>query len=220
MKNIFSLINLFYKLASDEDFVTLYHINKHNTGRPQTSRKGAPWKRNWLSEPVESGIFLTDNPAEVWVNHGVKGTVHVYKVSKKIITKSGGLNHFDGANEVLISEENWNEGLREGDVIYLGEMSERKLHDKINEIRREEMIRLHTQNSSYDLSSTWEDKFIEKIRIDDNFDWKFVIRITTDHKKLISLKNKIENFISNQSLDSPSTANKLREVVEFINQKI
>ena len=104
----------------------LYHIGP----RPASPKPAVPtphtvrgvdsegWSRPWLKAPVKSGVFLTANPLQVALNHGVYGHVYAYRVPISLIKKAGGLHKLDKASEILISEELWNE--YNADINFLG----------------------------------------------------------------------------------------------------
>ena len=93
----------------------LYHIGRHPAiPQPKSSgwqafQPGRAWRRPWLSEPVERGVFLTSNPVHVFLQHSVWGNVYAYKVPVKVIVASGGLHRYDGATEILIPERLWHQ---------------------------------------------------------------------------------------------------------------
>ena len=89
------------------------------------------WSRHWLNEPVKSGVFLTTQPINIAINHGVYGNVYAYRVPQWVIAASGGLHRYDQGTEVVISKEIWEQA---GDKIeFLGKsMSERELVDRVN----------------------------------------------------------------------------------------
>lgn len=157
--DILKLAERFVKLS--EGFRTLYHISKHGPAKPVSRmpkrekkvllddfgeyreidvKKQSPqeigWKRPWLNERVESGVFLTPNPIEVVKYHARFGTVHVYDVAESIIRESGGIHHYDGASEILIPENIWSKGL-DGELIkYKGSISESDLRDIVKNYKQ------------------------------------------------------------------------------------
>ncbi len=134
---IIKLTNEFLNLLvkTSQEYITLYHINSHGKGAPKPchARPEGSWHRYYLDEPIESGIFLSDDPVSVWKNHGIRGSVHVYNVSSAIISELGGLHNYDWAREIIIPEAVWNDGISSSDIIYLGKMSERKFEKKLKE---------------------------------------------------------------------------------------
>ena len=89
----------------------LYHIgNQAPMPRPKSTQYpgGDNWERNYLKEPVSSGVFLTDDPYLVFSQHHIQGK-YIYSVFVPfwIIKEAGGLNMFDAAKEIIIPEHLW-----------------------------------------------------------------------------------------------------------------
>lgn len=203
-------------MASDDGYITLYHINKHGPGAPHENRGGNPWIRRWLSHPVESGIFLTDKPEGVWKSHNIIGNVHVYKIHKDIVRRSGGLHTLDDVNEVLIPKEIWEDGKKENKIVYLGKMKEDKLTKRLNEIKS---VKTHIQ--------TLEDKNINDVVFDlskklktlsDDKTLNLIIK-SLDVNVLIALKSKLEKDLENLDKSSFSYI-KLKHILDKINECI
>ena len=89
------------------------------------------WSRHWLPEPVKAGVFLTSNPINIAINHGVYGNVYAYRVPQWVIAAASGLHRYDQGTEIVISKEIWEQA---GDEIeFLGKsMSEQELTDRAN----------------------------------------------------------------------------------------
>ena len=94
---------------------TLYYIGK-NKAQPKPKRvnhwsdRGQPepdWVRPWLDAPVQSGVFLSPNPLNVFNYHGVFGHVYAYDVPEWVIKESRGLHRHDKATEILIPNVLW-----------------------------------------------------------------------------------------------------------------
>lgn len=134
------------ELRGDKKKRMLYHIGKR-PARPVKKMKwfedwddmkqdfvkvepDHEWKRYWLKQPVESGVFLSPNPMGIALNHGVGGHVYAYKIPEWIIKEAGGIHRFDWGSEILIPEELWDEA---GDEIeFLGKsMDEQEVQKKI-----------------------------------------------------------------------------------------
>lgn len=113
---------------------TLYHIgNRPGQPKPKKrkkqwnsrAREGEAWTRPWLDKPVESGVFLTDNPVQVALNHRVKGNVYAYSVPNWVIKESGGIHKFDSAREVLVPKDLWKHVKFEGKSMNAEELEQR-----------------------------------------------------------------------------------------------
>jgi hypothetical protein len=66
------------------------------------------WKRPWLKEPVQSGVFLTDEPDKVFKDHGItEGKIYSVFVPFWVIAESGGIHKYSGAREIIIPEYLW-----------------------------------------------------------------------------------------------------------------
>lgn len=94
----------FRKFSSGDGYKTLYHISRHGPAIPQPGNSRD-------SRVGGSGLFLSDTPIKVWNEHGIRGKVHVYKVSNGLIRELGGMKHFDGANEIIIDKDRWESGM-------------------------------------------------------------------------------------------------------------
>ena len=81
------------------------------------------WVRPGRS-PVTSGVFLSNNPRRVGVNHGVFGHVYAYRVPEHVIHKSGGIRTYDGATELLVPHDQWHH------VEFLGKSQDHKKFDE------------------------------------------------------------------------------------------
>jgi len=57
--------------AYQKDKRTLYHI-----GSRPAEPKPKTWGRHWLDKPMESGLFMTNNPIGIAKNHGIYGNVY------------------------------------------------------------------------------------------------------------------------------------------------
>ena len=89
------------------------------------------WSRHWLAEPVKAGVFLTSNPINIAINHGVYGNVYAYKVPQWVIAAASGLHRYDQGTEVVISKEIWEQA--DDEIEFLGKsMSEQELTDRAN----------------------------------------------------------------------------------------
>jgi len=112
----------------------LYHIG-HRPAQPKpVSRPGEQeWRRHWLDQGVESGVFFSPNPIDIAQYHGISGDVYAYKIPEWVIAKSGGIHRYDRGSEILISEEIWEEA---GDEIeFVGKsMEEDSLWDKVTSL--------------------------------------------------------------------------------------
>ena len=113
---------------------TLYHIGSRPAEPKPMSRSYAnTWRRYWLDQDVESGVFLSPNPIDIAQYHGVMGDVYAYKIPEWVIAKAGGVHRYDHGSEVLISKEVWEEA---GDEIeFLGKsMTEDAIWEKIESL--------------------------------------------------------------------------------------
>ena len=89
------------------------------------------WSRYWLKEPVKSGVFLTSNPINIAINHGIYGNVYAYRVPQWVIAAASGLHRYDQGTEIVISKEIWEQA--DDDIEFLGKsMSEQELTDRAN----------------------------------------------------------------------------------------
>lgn len=55
----------------------------------------------------DRGVFLSPNWRDVVLNHHIVGHVYAYRVPMEAIKASGGINRFDKASEMVITEEWW-----------------------------------------------------------------------------------------------------------------
>lgn len=101
----------------------LYHIGKsppiprpahsehaRRSGRGKGEGRDSSDEGAWIRKgrkPTSSGVFLTNNPRRVADHHGVFGHVYAYRVPEHVIQKSGGIQTFDRATELLIPHEHW-----------------------------------------------------------------------------------------------------------------
>ena len=100
-------------------------------GAGTSSSSSAGWVRPWLDKSIKSGVFLTPNPVDIAMFHGVSGNVYAYKVPEWVIEKSGGVQRFDSGSEILIPEEVWTEA--EDEIEFLGKtMSQDELWSKVD----------------------------------------------------------------------------------------
>ena len=105
----------------------LYHVSKHPHLFPKPLRTQYENRKfPWGEKLPEEGIWLSPNHAEVQIHHGIKGSVHAFRVSNEIIKDSGGTYDYDGAREIVISKELWERGITDGSIKYLGKVSEKK----------------------------------------------------------------------------------------------
>jgi hypothetical protein len=141
---------LFCKLASKSNTRILYHIGPHPAS-PKPKRYQLPWseekdegknpytidpaytgkpgwERDWLPEPIESGVFLSPNPVDIGINHGMRGNVYAYKVPEWVINEAGGIHRYDHGSEIIISEKLWNKAKK--DIKFLGKVADKKKFDK------------------------------------------------------------------------------------------
>jgi len=65
------------------------------------------YERPWLKENPGKVVFLTPQPALVWMNHSRKGNLYAFSVPEWVIEKAGGIHEWDSAPEVLIPEDLW-----------------------------------------------------------------------------------------------------------------
>lgn len=66
------------------------------------------WERPWLKEPVQSGVFLTDEPHNVFKEHGItEGKIYSVFVPFWVIAEAGGIHRYSGAREIIIPERLW-----------------------------------------------------------------------------------------------------------------
>jgi hypothetical protein len=111
----------------------MYHIGRRPASPKPAERWGEKggWTRSWMKGPVPSGVFMTPDPTNVVMHHGVSGNVYTYKVPEWVIEKAGGIHRFDSAGELLISQEMWEEA---GDEIeFLGKkMGQQELWDSVD----------------------------------------------------------------------------------------
>lgn len=99
-------------IESSRKFRTLYYIGRRPASpKPKTryvDYDGTEWNREWLRDPVLSGVFLTPNPVDVGQFHGLMwGNVYAYCVPEWVIKSAGGLHKFEHATEILIPAELW-----------------------------------------------------------------------------------------------------------------
>jgi len=134
------------ELSGDKAKRTLYHVGRRparpvpkmkwiedwgdwSADSPISREADREWKRYWLEQPVESGVFFTSNPVGISMNHGVPGHAYAYKIPEWVIKKSGGIHRYDWGTELLIPEEVWNEAGNE--IEFLGKsMDEKEIYKK------------------------------------------------------------------------------------------
>lgn len=92
---------------------TLFYIGKRPAKpQPKTTymeaQPGASWQRSWLPHDVQVGVFLTDGPLAVALNHAIRGHVYAYRVPQWVIREAGGIHRTDEGREILIPECLWN----------------------------------------------------------------------------------------------------------------
>lgn len=119
--------------AKDGGSRVLYHIGRRP---PKPKPFGDIYSsRPYLKNVPRVGLFLTDNPLSVALNHGKKGNVYSYRIPEWVISEAGGLHTYDSAKEMIISDELWEKA---GDKIeFLGKSMEAKeLQDKVNMAKR------------------------------------------------------------------------------------
>lgn len=130
--NLLKFSNYFLKeiLKISSGFRTLYHV-RESGGLPFPVPKGEKknWKRHWVASEPENGIWLTDNPFALEIEHSIIGKIHVFKISENIIAEAGGLHITDMVKEILISKELWEEGVATEQIKYLGAMTESKMDE-------------------------------------------------------------------------------------------
>ena len=253
--HILKLNNVFYnlikKIGTDSDYEILYHIrNKHGLPYPKPSREpNKQWERNHLDEPIsvdEPVIFLTNDPAAIYYHHGLRGDVFVYKVSKKIIKESHGLNKFDGANEIIITESLWVKGLSNGDIKLLGKKSSKWLkekadekykntsnHNNLNDSSKNLLKRLNKEEGPYKLQLFLEilqklitTRQISEIKLlfkhnqdlfnDDKFNYKVKIELNLKIKELKSKISQIKTDRFYPSSLKDSTKDELEELINVL----
>ena len=96
-------------------------VDRHTGEKTGEDVRVAPdnsWKRHWLDQPIESGIFLSPNWKAISSFHGRIGHVYAFKVPEWVIKKAGGIHRYDHGSEILISEEIWDEA--GDDIEFLG----------------------------------------------------------------------------------------------------
>jgi len=141
-----------YQLVEADGYMTLYFIGKrpakpvlklqpayfNDPEDPSYEReqlKKSPgmydpgYSRPWLEEDAGPVVFLSDNPAGIWHNHGIRGNLYAYKVPMSVVKKSGGLHMFDHGREILIPEELWDQ------VQLIGKVPESKFSKLLSEYR-------------------------------------------------------------------------------------
>jgi len=134
----------------------LYHIGPRPAAPKPLSRPGEfGWRRYWLDQDIESGVFFSPNPFDIAQYHGVDGDVYAYKIPEWVIAKAGGIHRYDHGSEVLISADAWEEA---GDEIeFLGKsMSQEALWDKIDSEGAERFGRKPGSRPGWMTDEEWE----------------------------------------------------------------
>jgi len=92
-------------ILNESGFKVLYHIAKKPAKpRPHRVDPEIGWHGFEKGEPV---VFLTPNPIEVGVYHGIMGNVYAYRVPLSVIRSAGGIKRYDKASEIQIPESLW-----------------------------------------------------------------------------------------------------------------
>ena len=116
------------KEASERDsYKILYHIGP----RPASPK---PYKRD-----IESGwyrkdkyhnniVFMTDDWIKVWNHHSKRGNVYIYKIPMSLISKTDGINEYDWAPEIKISEDLWKK--YKSKIELIGSIDKQKAEEK------------------------------------------------------------------------------------------
>ena len=135
---------------------TLYHIGPRPAEPKPMSRAYADtWRRHWLDQDVESGVFFSPNPIDIAQYHGVMGDVYAYKIPEWVIAKAGGIHRYDHGSEVLISEEIWEEAGNE--IEFLGKsMTEDAIWEKIESLGSEPARRTAGSRPGWMSDEEWE----------------------------------------------------------------
>lgn len=92
----------------------LYHIGK----RPPQPVPKMPGKDPWYGEGGRKRknrklkkdakvVFLSNRPLSVFKHHGISGHVYAVNVPEWVVRKSGGLQRYDCASEIIIEEPLW-----------------------------------------------------------------------------------------------------------------
>lgn len=134
----------------------LYHIGPRPAKPMPMSRPYAQsWRRYWLDQGVESGVFFSPNPIDIAQYHGISGDVYAYKIPEWVIAKAGGVHRYDHGSEVLISADVWQEA---GDEIeFLGKsMPEKELWEKIESLGAEPLRRSAGSRPGWMSDDEWE----------------------------------------------------------------
>ena len=134
----------------------LYHIGPRPAAPKPLSRPGEfGWRRYWLDQDVESGVFFSPNPFDIAQYHGVDGNVYTYKIPEWVIAKAGGVHRYDHGSEILISSDVWEEA---GDEIeFLGKsMSKEALWNKIDSEGAERFGRKPGSRPGWMTDDEWE----------------------------------------------------------------
>jgi len=140
----------------------LYHIGPRPAKPMPMSRPYAQsWRRYWLDQGVESGVFFSPNPIDIAQYHGISGDVYAYKIPEWVIAKAGGIHRYDHGSEVLISADVWQEA---GDEIeFLGKsMPEKELWEKIESLGAEPLRRSAGSRPGWMSDDEWEKASMNK----------------------------------------------------------
>jgi len=140
----------------------LYHIGPRPAKPMPMSRPYAQsWRRYWLDQGVESGVFFSPNPIDIAQYHGISGDVYAYKIPEWVIAKAGGVHRYDHGSEVLISADVWQEA---GDEIeFLGKsMPEKELWEKIESLGAEPLRRSAGSRPGWMSDDEWEKASMNK----------------------------------------------------------
>lgn len=134
----------------------LYHIGPRPAKPMPMSRPYAQsWRRYWLDQGVESGVFFSPNPIDIAQYHGISGDVYAYKIPEWVIAKAGGIHRYDHGSEVLISSDVWQEAGNE--IEFLGKsMREKELWEEIESLGAEPLRRSAGSRPGWMSDDEWE----------------------------------------------------------------